>query len=338
MRFDTLWDSANSIASSLNLGQDYRKQYNQVGGSTKEPDPTFNPALMPKYTSQSIRGILRKKLLDLRNWKGETLNGVALTPRYAIKILNYSLQTPLYEFYKVGGTLLIPFELTFTGTKSKIEDKLVQKYPELVSTEVRAYTLEDLKNLHKMKKELLSGMQKEDFKDVLAFFYDKNYFRPYKKFKKFIWYNFNQIELKYRAYSPTYIVPAITMRGYIFVWGEAWLRHYLRNSEISKTVGFGYVRYHLYPRTISPIIFHYTNISLIQKWMENEIKNLILVGNNTLSNFVRKDLGIIKNNFNVIVNHKGIKDFEIVIDRVWNPQNNLIGNSNLIGLKNFNKR
>ena len=244
----------------------------------------------------------------------------------------------MYEFYKVGGTLLVPFEITFTGTKNFIEDKLVQKYPELVSTEVRAFTLEDLQRLHKMKKELLDGMTKEDFKDILAYFYSKNYFRPYKKFKKFIWYNFNQIELKQRAYSPTYIVPAITIRGYIWVWGEAWLRQYLRDSEIFKTAGFGWVRYHILPRTISPIIFHYTNISLIQKWMENEIKNLILVGNNTLSNFIRRDLGIIKNNFNVTVNHKGIKDFEIIIDRIWNPQNNLIGNNNPVGLKNFNKR
>jgi hypothetical protein len=77
LKFETLWDASASKASSLNLSDDYRKRYIQVADSDAE-NATYNSSLSPKLTPQSIRTLLRRKLLQLKKWRGNNLDGLTL--------------------------------------------------------------------------------------------------------------------------------------------------------------------------------------------------------------------------------------------------------------------
>jgi hypothetical protein len=342
LKFETLWDASASKASSLNLTNDYRKRYLQVADSSTL-DATYNSSLSPKLTPQSIRSLLRRKLLQLKRWRGNNLDGLTLKNVPSFKLYNYSFNNTLFEFYKTGGLVVIPFELGFYDSASGIEKKLALEYPDLISEYPRVLGLEEMKQLHEMKTKLLNGLSPSDFNSILSHFYFKNYFRPEKKIRKYTWYDIRQIDLKMRNVGTT-LTPVVTVKGNLYFWSELWLRSYLRSAEIKKVVRFGSVTYTIFPRYIPPYFLFSTNHAIITRWITKELSRLIVSGYNTLSNFVRSDLGLNENTIlSVSTRPLGLKDYEITVNKVWNPGNYLVNNGevikvNSLAIKKRNKR
>ena len=337
MKFETLWDAANSKASSLNFLQDYRVRYVQVADSPTE-NATLNPSLSPKLTPQTVRRYLQKKYLQLRNWRGNTLNGSVLKNRPTFSLFSYKYLNVLYEFYKVGGLAVVPYELSFYNSSTRIEERLVQQYPDLVSEYPTALSLEQLRQLHEMKKKLLSCLGDADYNSVLAHFYHSNYYKPEKVIRKYTWYDVRQVELKLRNVNNVQ-TPVVTFKGNLYFWSELWLRSYLRRAEIKKVVRFGNVTYTLYPRYLPPYFLLSTNVTLVQRWVCTELSRLVTSGYNTFSNFVRTDLGVSDiTKLNVTVRNVGLKDYEVTVSRVWNPGNYVVRNGETVRYKDATKR
>jgi hypothetical protein len=93
-----------------------------------------------------------------------------------------------------------------------------------------------------------------------------------------------------------------------------------------------------------PYFLFSSNHSIITRWITKELSRLIVSGYNTLSNFVRNDLGINENSvLSVSSRSLGLKDYEITVNKVWNPGNYLVNNGetikvNSLAIKKRNKR
>lgn len=342
MKFEPLWDAAQSKSSSLNFLKDYRVRYVQVADDASTENASLNPALSPKLTNQTVRRYLQKKYLQLRNWRGNSLNGLQLHNKPDFTVADYKFYHQLYEFYKVGGLAVVPYELNFYNSTTGIEHKLVKEYPDLVSEYPVGLTLEQLGRYTQMKKKLLLGLGEYDYNSVLAHFYASNYFKPDKKLRKHTWYDVRQVELKLRSTSTNLVsgqYPVVTFKGNLYFWTELWLRSYLRSCDVKKVYSFGTVTYTLYPRYLPPYFLLRTNVALVQRWVCKELVNLLTSGYNTFSNFVRTDLGVQPNHpLNVSVRNVGLKDYELTVSKVWNPGSYVVRNGETVRYKLATKK
>lgn len=337
MKFEPLWDAASSKASSLNFLSDYRVRYVQVADDASTENASLNPSLTPKLTNQSVRRYLQKKYLQLRNWRGNSLNGLQLHSTPDFTVLDYKFYHQLYEFYKVGGLAVVPYELSFYNSTTRVEQKLVQEYPDLVSEYPVGLSLEQLSRYTQMKKKLLLGLGEYDYNSVLAHFYASNYYKPDKKVRKHTWYDVRQVELKLRSTYNSSVsgkVPVVTFKGNLYFWTELWLRSYLRSCDVKKVTSFGSVTYTLYPRYLPPYFLLRTNVALVQRWVAKELARLVTSGYNTFSNFVRTDLGVQPSSpLNVYVRNVGLKDYELTVSKLWNPGSYVVRNGETVRYK-----
>ena len=331
MRLETSYDLAASKPSSLKIENDYRKQYISVANIFSF-DPTANINLQKKLTDGEITNILKRKKSELKKWK-EPSKGMNL------KVFSHKVYTQLYEFYPRTGMMTIPFEIIIFDTKSGIEFKIQEKYPDLVQWNLELNSIEKLKRYYGMIKELLSGISKQDFKDIMWFFYDHRYYFPHRSYKPWIWYDVRTLDIKPFPIKNVQDYPAIILKGYLFFWGELWLEKYLRESIIEKESGIGYRNFTIYPNMTPPILYTYPNKSLIREWIVERIGVLIKQEDNIISNIFKNQLGLTTfKDVRITVSLSGSKDFKITFENLFLlPYEKNWGTKTTTKLKDFMK-
>jgi len=310
LRLEPQYDLAKSKPSSLTIETDYRRQYLPVSNLFSF-DPTANINLQRKLTNSEIISALKRKKAELKKWK-EPLKGMNL------KVHSHKLMTKLYEFYPSSGTMVIPYEIIVFDTNSGIEFKIQEKYPDLVRWNLELMSIEALKRYYGMIKELLGGLNKEDFKDILYFFFDHRYFYPHRSFKPWIWYDIRTLDIKPFPIKGVQDYPAVIIKGYLFFWGELWFEKYLRESIIEKESGVGYRNFTIMPNMVPPLFFTYPNKTLVYDWMIQKIGNLIKEEDNIVSNIFKNQLGLTSfKDVKITTTRSGIKDFKIIFENIF---------------------
>jgi hypothetical protein len=331
MRFDNLYDASSAKASSLKIEDDYRRKFLPVSNLFSF-DPTANINLQRKLLNSEVKTILNKKKKELKKWKSPPLG-------MNLKVHSHRLYTQLYDFYPESGMLVVPYEIIIYDTNSGIEFKIQEKYPDLVQWNLQLMSIEALKRYYGMIKELLGGLNKEDFKDILFHFFDNRYFFPNKSFKPWIWYDVRTLDIKPFPIKGVQDYPGIIVKGYMFFWGDLWLEKYIRDSLIEKESGFGFRNFLITPYNIPPIFFTYPNKTLVTDWMLEKIGNLIKEEDNIVSNIFKTQLGV--NTFKDIkisVSKVGIKDIKITFEDVFYlPNEKNWGTKTQTKLKDFSK-
>lgn len=329
MRLESQYDLATSKPSSLKIENDYRRLYLPVSNLFSF-DPTANINLQRKLTNSEIVSTLKRKKKELKKWK-EPPKGMKLS------VHSHKLMTKLYEFYPSTGTMVIPYEIIIFDTNSGIEFKIQEKYPDLVQWNLQLMDVEALKRYYGMIKELLTGLNKADFKDVLYYFFDHRYFYPHRTFKPWIWYDVRTLDIKPFPIKGVQDYPAIILKGYLFFWGELWFENYLRESLIEKESGFGYRNFTISPNVVPPLFLTYPNKTLVYDWMIEKIGILIKEEDNIVSNIFKNQLGLTTfKDVKITVARSGNKDFKIIFENIFLlPYEKQWGTHNKMPLKQF---
>jgi hypothetical protein len=329
MRLEQQYDLATSKPSSLKIEDDYRRQYLPVSNLFSF-DPTANINLQRKLTNSEILSILKRKKKELKRWR-EPKKGMNL------KVHSHKLMTRLYEFYPSSGTMVIPYEIIIFDTNSGIEFKIQEKYPDLVQWNLQLMSVEALKRYYGMIKELLGGINKEDFKDVLYFFFDHRYFYPHRSFKPWIWYDVRTLDIKPFPIKGVQDYPAIILKGYMYFWGELWFEKYLRESLIEKESGVGYRNFTISPNVVPPLFLTYPNRTLVYDWMTEKIGTLIKQEDNIVSNIFKNQLGLTSfKDVKITTTRSGNKDFKIIFENIFLlPFEKQWGSHSKVSLKQF---
>ena len=310
MRLEGSYDQSKAKPSSLKLEKDYRKQYLAVA-NLFDFDPTANINLQRRITDNEMIETLRRKKKELKKWK-EPKKGMDLS------VHSHHVHTALYQFFPKTGSMIVPYEIIIFDTSTGIEFKIQEKYPDLVQWNLQLNSIELLKRYYKMIGELLAGISKKDFKDVMWFFYDHRYYFPHRTFKPWIWYDVRTLDIKPFPIKGVQDYPAIILKGYLFFWGELWLEQYLRESLIEKESGIGYRSFTISPNVSPPILYTYPNKTLVYDWIIERVGELIKQEDNIISNIFKIELGLTTfKDIKISVSKSGIKDFKIIFENVF---------------------
>lgn len=113
--------------------------------------------------------------------------------RDALNVGEFRIQFPLQKFYE-NNIISTPFTLSFQDSPSRIEVKMAEKYPELLTA--TSFDERLAKLFYQMQADIKKEMTHADKRSIESYFYKKRWFEPFFNFyERFIYFELKDFKL-----------------------------------------------------------------------------------------------------------------------------------------------